>query len=129
MRQIASSAAAVGPAPGRVRQVGEEPLAILENYLPANPPVVSVGVGGADLTAIGLYQAIRDAGVRMCVARQRIGARDGTREECELLEVPAGSPLLTMDRVTHDDSGRVVEWARHAHRPDRNAFTVTLVGR
>jgi DNA-binding GntR family transcriptional regulator len=34
-----------------------------------------------------------------------------------------------MDRVTHDDSGRVVEWARHAYRPDRYAFTVTLVGR
>ena len=82
-----------------------------------------------DLTTIGLDQAMGDAGVRLCVAKQRIGARDGTREECELLEVPAGSPVLTMDRVTHDDSGRVVEWARHAYRPDRYAFTVTLVGR
>ena len=54
---------------------------------------------------------------------------EGTREECELLGEPAGSPLLTMERLTHDDSGRVVEWARHADRPDRYAFTVTLVGR
>jgi DNA-binding GntR family transcriptional regulator len=37
--------------------------------------------------------------------------------------------LLTIERLTHDDSGRVVEWARHAYRPDRYAFTVTLVGR
>ena len=65
----------------------------------------------------------------MCVAKQRIAAREGTREECELLGEPAGSPLLTMERLTHDDSGRAVEWARHAYRPDRYAFTVTLVGR
>jgi DNA-binding GntR family transcriptional regulator len=117
----------------RVRLVGDEPLAILENYLPDDLGTASGGIAGgiagADLTAVGLYQAMRDAGVRMCVAKQRIGAREGTREGCELLEVPTGSPVLTMDRVTHDDSGRVVEWARRAYRPDRYAFTVTLVGR
>jgi DNA-binding GntR family transcriptional regulator len=117
----------------RVRLVGDEPLAILENYLPDQAGAAAGGIGGgigaADLTAVGLYQAMREAGVRMCVAKQRIAAREGTREECELLGEPAGSPLLTMERLTHDDSGRVVEWARHAYRPDRYAFTVTLVGR
>jgi len=80
----------------RVRLVGDEPLAILENCLPDDLGTASGGIAGgiagADLTAVGLYQAMRDAGVRMCVAKQRIGAREGTREGCELLEVPTGSP-------------------------------------
>lgn len=121
----------------RVRLVGDEPLAILENYLPDQVGAAAGGIGGgtgggigaADLTAVGLYRAMREAGVRMCVAKQHIAAREGTREECELLGEPFGSPLLTMERLTHDDSGRAVEWARHAYRPDRYAFTVTLVGR
>jgi len=114
----------------RVRLVADEPLAILENYLPETVGAAAAAqIGAADLTTIGLYQATREAGVRMCVAKQRIAAREGTPEECELLGEPVGSPVLTMDRLTHNDSGRVVEWARHAYRPDRYAFTVTLVGR
>ena len=63
----------------RVRLVGDEPLAILENYLPDQvaPPLAGLAEGfvvAADLTAVGLYQAMREAGVRMCVAKQRIAA-------------------------------------------------------
>ena len=68
-------------------------------------------------------------GVRLRVAQQRIGARTGTPEECRMLEEPVEAPLLTMDRLTHDDTGRPVEWGRHLYRPDRYAYSVTLVGR
>jgi GntR family transcriptional regulator len=64
----------------RVRLVGDEPLAILENYLPDILGAAG-GIGAADLTAIGMYQAMWEAGVRMCVAKQRIAAREGTPEE------------------------------------------------
>ena len=46
-----------------------------------------------------------------------------------MLDEPAEAPLLTMERVTHDDTGRPVEWGRHLYRPDRYAYAVTLVGR
>jgi DNA-binding GntR family transcriptional regulator len=109
----------------RVRLAGGKPLAILENYLPHQ----LIDVGAEDLTSVGLYQLMRKAGVRMKVAKQRIGARAGTGDECALLDEPAASPLLTMDRVTHDDTGIVVEWGRHVYRASRYDFAVTLVGR
>jgi len=107
----------------RLRSARHEPLAILENYLPND----LVDIGDSELSSVGLYQAMRAAGVRMPMATQRIGAREGTPDECRLLDEPPHSPLLTMDRRTVDDSGRPIEWGRHVYRPSRYVFTITLV--
>ena len=109
----------------RLRTADGQPLAILENYLPTD----LIDIGRADLTTLGLYQALRAAGAHPRVARQLIGARDATPEESRLLEEPSQNPVLTMDRVTHDDTGRPIEWARHAYRPTRHSFTITLIAR
>jgi DNA-binding GntR family transcriptional regulator len=107
----------------RLRFADGEPLAILENYLPED----LISLGEADLEGRGLYQLMRARGVHIKVARQRIGARAGTVEECQLLDERKGSALLTMDRATHDDSGRTVEWGHHVYRASRYSFEVTLV--
>ena len=109
----------------RLRSSTGEPLAVLENWLPA--PFTDIGE--QLLVERGLYQVLRSRGVGMRVARQRIGARRGTTEECQLLDERRGSPLLTMERTTHDDSGRIVEFGRHVYRASRYAFEVTLVDR
>ncbi len=109
----------------RLRMAHGEPLALMENFLPGE----LADVGRHDLERIGLYDALRRAGVHLRVAQQRIGARTGSPEECRMLGEPAEAPLLTMERVTHDDTGRPVEWGRHLYRPDRYAYAVTLVGR
>jgi DNA-binding GntR family transcriptional regulator len=109
----------------RVRYTDNKPLAILDNYLPHQ----LVDIGGGDLAKLGLYQLMRTAGVRMKVAKQRIGAREGTPDECRWLNEPMQSPLLTMERITNDDTGKVVEWGRHVYRPSHYQFSVTLVGR
>jgi DNA-binding GntR family transcriptional regulator len=109
----------------RLRIAQSRPLAILENHL----PLCRVDLAGVDLGSMGLYQAMRAAGVRMRVANQRIGAREGTLDECELLDEPLFGPLLTMERITHDDSGDPIEFGRHVYRASRYEFTVTLVGR
>jgi DNA-binding GntR family transcriptional regulator len=109
----------------RLRIAGGEPLAILENYLPTS----RVDIEAADLESAGLYQAMRAAGVRARVANQRIGAREGTEEECRLLQAPPLSPMVTTERLTHDDAGRPIEWGRHTYRASRYSLTVTLVGR
>ncbi|MEZ0491588.1 GntR family transcriptional regulator [Kineococcus sp. TBRC 1896] len=125
-------AAALATGPGtpvlhlrRLRLSGGEPLALLENWLPA--PYTDLS--GEALGERGMYQLLRSRGVGMRVARQRIGARRGSGEECTLLDEPRGAPLLTMQRTTHDDSGRVVEHGRHVYRASRYAFEVTLVDR
>ena len=107
----------------RLRWANGEPLAILENYLP--DPLADLGE--ADFNERGLYQVMRSRGVHIKVAKQRIGARSATAEECELLTEKRGRPLLTMDRTTHDDSGRVVEWGHHVYRASQYSFEVTLV--
>jgi DNA-binding GntR family transcriptional regulator len=109
----------------RLRCSGGEPLALLENWLPSAFTDISAEL----LEQRGLYQVLRSRGVGIRVARQRIGARRGTTEECGLLDERRGSPLLTMERTTHDDSGRAVEWGRHVYRASRYAFEVTLVDR
>jgi len=107
----------------RLRLAHGEPLAILENFLPGD----LIKVGASDLAVRGLYQVMRSRGVNIRVAKQKIGARTGTAEECSLLGERKGSPVLTMERAAHDDSGRPVEWGRHAYRASRYSFEVTLV--
>ncbi|WP_395728472.1 GntR family transcriptional regulator [Nakamurella sp.] len=107
----------------RLRYAQNEPLAIMENYLPED----LIAIGEMDLAGRGLYQLMRSKGVNIRVAKQRIGARTGTPEECTLLGEKRGSPVLTMERAAHDDSGRAVEWGRHAYRASQYSFEVTLV--
>ena len=92
-------------------------------YLPED----LIGLGETGSGGRGLYQLMRAKGVNIRVAKQRIGARTGTPEECSLLGEKRGSPVLTMERAAHDDSGRPVEWGRHAYRASQYSFEVTLV--
>lgn len=107
----------------RLRFAHGEPLAIMENFLPED----LIEIGGMDLAGRGLYQLMRGKGVNIRVAKQRIGARTGTPEECSLLGEKRGTPVLTMDRAAHDDSGRPVEWGHHCYRAGQYSFEVTLV--
>jgi DNA-binding GntR family transcriptional regulator len=107
----------------RLRTAEKVPVAVLENFLPADLAEFSE----SDLAEHGLYQLLRSRGVTMRVARQKIGARKATTEESELLEVEKHGPLLTAERITYDNSGRAVELGQHCYRPDLYSFEVTLV--
>lgn len=107
----------------RLRDARNEPLAGPENDLPHD----LIPVGGSDLAGRGLHQLVRTKGVNIRVARRRIGARSGTPEECHRRGEKRGSPVLTMERAAHDDSGRAVEWGRHPDRAGQYSFEVTLV--
>jgi len=109
----------------RLRFVGDDPLAHMQNFLPTSV----VDLGEADLSRQGLYQTLRQAGIVMRVARQRISARRAEPAEARMLGERKGAPLLTMERTAYDDAGRAVEFGRHAYRPDRYAFESTLVDR
>jgi DNA-binding GntR family transcriptional regulator len=109
----------------RLRYAHDEPLAILRNWLPAGLARFTP----EDLEKGGLYARLRSGGVRICVATQRIGARAAGAEEARLLAVKRGSPLLTMERTTYDDSGTAVEFGRHVYRADSYSFETTLVQR
>lgn len=109
----------------RLRYTDNTPLVLLENYIPAH----IADLDGINLATTGLYRALRANGVFLKVARQRIGARTGTDEECQLLDQPQNSPVLTIHRVTHDSSARIVEYGTHLYRADRYQHAVTLIDR
>lgn len=109
----------------RLRSADGTPMAVLENLLPPE---------FADITAEhledrGLYEILRARGVTIKIANQTIGARRTHGDEHELLDIPKGSPLLTMDRVAFDQGGRVIEAGQHCYRPDLYSFSTTLVAR
>jgi DNA-binding GntR family transcriptional regulator len=109
----------------RLRSAGDEPLALMRNYLPAD----LIELTTAALESNGLYQLLRAAGINPRVALQSIGARAAKAAEARLLTEPRGAPLLTMTRTTYDDSGKAVEYGSHVYRASRYAFEHTLVGR
>ncbi|MGJ3561595.1 GntR family transcriptional regulator [Streptomyces sp. INA 01156] len=97
----------------RLRLAHGEPIAYLCNYLP--PGLLDLDTG--QLEATGLYRLMRAAGITLHSARQSIGARAAGAVEAERLGEETGAPLLTMERVTFDDTGRAVEFGTHIYRP------------
>ncbi len=109
----------------RLRFVGKEPLALMRNYLPA----AAIDLKQVDLAVSGLYASLRDTGILMRVARQKIGARAAGSRDARLLDEQRGAPLLTMQRTTYDDTGRAVEFGQHVYRAAMYTFEFTLVDR
>ncbi|WP_282974979.1 GntR family transcriptional regulator [Saccharopolyspora erythraea] len=108
----------------RVRAARGEPIARMRNELPA----ALIQPSSETLEERGLYQLLRSAGVRLHAAHQTIGARVATEEDSELLDEPVGAPLLTMERTTYDQEGKVVEYASHVYRASRYSFDLSLRG-
>ncbi|WP_328796052.1 GntR family transcriptional regulator [Halosaccharopolyspora lacisalsi] len=108
----------------RVRSARGEPIARMRNYL----PVTLVQPSSAVLEERGLYQLLRSEGVRLHAAHQSIGARVAEQADSELLEEPVGAALLTMDRLTYDQAGTVVEYGSHVYRASRYSFDLSLRG-
>lgn len=107
----------------RVRSADNVAVSIMENWLPAE----FTDISEADLNEHGLYQILRSRGVTIRVAKQKIGARKASQQECTDLLIEKQASLLTMDRTAYDNSGRAVEFGHHCYRPDLYSFEVTLV--
>ncbi len=109
----------------RRRSTDGVPVAVLGNYLPR----AFADISSEQLESRGLYQILRARGVAIRVAKQKIGARRAEGDEPELLEIEAGGPVLTMERVSFDQSGAAIEFGLHCYRPDLYRFETTLVAK
>jgi DNA-binding GntR family transcriptional regulator len=122
----------LGVAPGsdvvflrRRRSTDGVAVAVLENHL----PIEFAGITDEQLSIRGLYQIMRARGVTIQVAKQKIGARRAQGDEADLLGIEKGGPVLTMERVAFDNSGRAIEYGHHCYRPDLYSFETTLVAK
>ena len=107
----------------RLRSAQEVPVARLTNHLPLS--VVTFDEG--DLAEHGLYALLRAGGVHLHSATQTVGARTATPAEAALLGEQRGAALLTVQRVTHDDHGAVVEYGSHLYAASRYTIETTLL--
>lgn len=101
----------------RLRTANGVPLAIQVAHISPNLKRFPV----EDFLACGsLYEVIsRHYGVWPYRAFQTVGARLPSKKERELLEVSASSPVLTLERITYDESGFPFEYVQSAYRGDR----------
>ena len=109
----------------RQRSTDGVPVAVLENYLPGEFADITT----EQLEQRGLYQVLRARGVTIRVAKQKIGARRATDDESDLLGIDHGGPVLTVDRIAFDNTGRAFEYGHHCYRPDMYSFETTLVAK
>jgi DNA-binding GntR family transcriptional regulator len=109
----------------RLRSSDGEPLAIMRNWLPSDVAPFTT----ADLEQRGLYELLRGSGVLPSVATQRVGAKSATAAESKLLKVREGAPLVTVERRTSDEYGRVFEYAKHVYNAAKYSVEVTIVSR
>jgi GntR family transcriptional regulator len=79
------------------------------------------------LQTSGLYRMLRPSGIHLRLASQTIGARSAQKREARLLNVPTGSALLTMRRVSYDDAGQPVEYGSHVYPAERYSFEMSVV--
>jgi len=107
----------------RLRRAHGNPIAKMTNYLPP-----SVGeVNATDLVDHGLYQLMRARGIQLHSATQTVGARNATAAEARELGEPRNAALLTMQRITYDDHGQVVEYGTHLYAASRYSFEINLL--
>lgn len=109
----------------RLRTADNSPVAILQNYFPADVTDLT----REELEERGLYQILRARGVAIRVANQRIGARRAHDDEGRLLEIDRDGPVLLMERTAFDNAGHAIEFGLHIYRPDRYSFETTLVAK
>lgn len=104
----------------RLRIANETPLAIERASLSASLLPDPERVGSS------LYAALEKTGNRPVRAVQRISAANLGEADARLLDVPAGSASLNIERISYLESGKVVEFTRSIYRGDTYDFVVEM---
>ena len=100
----------------RLRTVDGTPAAVQDSWIPLN---IAPGLARTSLIDGSLYRTLAErCGVAVSWADQEITASAAGDELAGWLDVRTGSPLIEARRTTHDDAGRVVEYAVSWTRPE-----------
>ncbi len=109
----------------RLRLADEEPMTIQTAYLPDNL-CHEIYEKQLDWTSQSLNLALRDLGFEVVAAVQRISSDVADSVEAELLQIPAGSPLLVGEQVSYLTDNRPIESLKSVYRGDRYDIVVNL---
>lgn len=108
----------------RVRTADGEPIALEELAVDA---ALVPGLRPEDLEGTSFYELLRRRyGLRIVGGEQTMEAAALDAEAARLLRVPKGSAAFLLQRVSRDETGRVLEFVRSRYRGDRYRFTTAL---
>jgi GntR family transcriptional regulator len=111
----------------RLRLADDTPIAIEHAFY---PPDIGLEIEKRDLTSIIMYSVFEnELGHPIKEARQSIGASLADRASAKLLGVRAGSPLLSIERLTIGQDERPLELLRAIYRPDYFRLSINLTRR
>jgi GntR family transcriptional regulator len=104
----------------RLRLANGVPMALEDSYFPAQR---CMGLENHDLEKCSVYAILaEECGIRLEYAEQSLQATVARPSEARLLDVPAGAPLMLLERVTYDDRRQPVEYAKDLYRGDSFRF-------
>lgn len=104
----------------RLRMCDHQPVGLMFDVLRT-----SLAPAATALERDSLEAALAERGVIATMARQAFSARQTTNPEAQLLRIPVGSPVLTVQNITLDDGGHVTSYGEYLFRPDRFSLKVT----
>ena len=101
----------------RLRLVNGSPMAIHTAYL---DPRVFAPLLEVDLGVNSLLEAIEQiCGVGTAYSKDSVRAVLASAQDCNLLEIPSGSPVLAVDGLAFDEKGEPIRLSRAIYRGDR----------
>jgi GntR family transcriptional regulator len=104
----------------RVRYADYDPLVLEKCFFPAER---YPGIEQFDVENQSLYHIWKDEyGISFGRMRQTLEPVGADETAAQLLNVPAGFPLMLVERVTFDVKGIPIEYAKDLHRSDRSRF-------
>lgn len=106
-----------------VRLLHGEPLGLVTNWVPQD---IAGRLSAPTLTREPTLTLLEQTGVRIGDSRQTIGATLATPKLARALGIPVGAPLVRVERVVYDDTGRGVERMLALYRADRYQYRMAL---
>jgi len=107
----------------RVRHLEDTPMALITTWLPLD---VTSKLTMERLTNQSLLRLIEASGVRIDRASQVVSARLADVATAQYLDVAVGAPLLSVQRIVREMSGRPVQLLQGLYRPDRYEYRMEL---
>lgn len=107
----------------RVRYANEQPVAIEEVFIPVD---ICPGLDKHDLTS-SLYRLIQDEySYTIGFIDNTMEAAKPSKEERELLDIPAGTPVLRISGTSYTGDGKKLFYERDVYRSDLYNYSVRI---
>lgn len=108
----------------RLRTGNGQPMALEHSFFPLG---LCRGLDRFNLERRSIYRILREEyGLTLTRAVQTLEPTVADEFESHVLQVPAGSPLMLLERVAFTDDGRAVEYAKDLYRGDRSRFVAEM---